>query len=385
MPLRALLRHLLLAALLTALLPAAPALAAADADPRILALEKLGRAQPFEAAKALDALLPEVPEHSAQRLELLTVQGLMLAAAAPPEAVEPTVARLDAWGRDPTAANAAAAAAAALLVRARSVARDGNLHSADLLMREAMARLPADTAGRARYRFVFVHGYILGRAGQLEPAVRLSHEALGLADAHGELWQQSEARTELANSYHAARQLERARSLSAEAIALAAKADDAVALGRAHNTAAIVLDALGDPPGERRSLEAAIASARRAGAQLDEVRYLANLADFFLKNGEYKTALATAERALPLARALKDRNSEMVALANIGLAHISLLHLEPGKRYVREAIAIDEGRGAVSGVADTLRELGTYLEKAGDAAGAVAAYHQHRLLATTLL
>jgi diguanylate cyclase (GGDEF)-like protein len=377
--------RLTLAIAFTALASVAFAQPAPDASERILALESLGRAQPFEAAKALEALLPGLPEQGAQRLELLTVQGLMLAVAAPPEAMERSAARLEAWGLDPNAANAGTAAAAALLVRARSMARDGNLQRADLLMREAMAKLPAGTTPRDRYRFVSVHGYILDRAGQLEQAVRLNHEALALADAHGAVWQQSESRTELAYSYYGAKQLERARTLSLEAITLAQKVDDPVALGRAHNTAGIVLDGLGDQPGELRSFEIAIASARRVGAKVDEVRYLANLADFFLKNGDYKTALANAERALPLARELKDPNSEMVALANIGLAHISLLHLELGKRYVREAIAIDEGRGSVTGVADTLRELGTYLEKAGDVTGAVAAYHQHRRLATTLL
>ena len=382
---RALLRHVTLAAALIGLAPLAAVHAADDAGARILALEKLGRAQPFEAAKALDALLPDAPAHSAQRLELLTVQGLMLAVAAPPEAIERTAAQLETWGREAGAANAPAAAAAALLVRARSVARDGNLQRADQMLREAMTMLPAGTAPLDRYRFVFAHGYILDHAGQLEPAVRMNHEALALADAHGQPWQQSEARSALAYSYYGAKQLERARTLSLEAIALAEKADDTVSLGRAHATAGIVLDGLGDQPGELRSFETAIALARRAGAKTDEIRSLANLADFFLKNGEYKTALANAERALPLARDLKDSNSEMVALANIGLAHISLQHLDIGKRYVREAIAIDQARGSVTGVSDTFRELGTYLEKAGDVSGAVAAYHQHRRLVTTVL
>lgn len=378
------------AALMLGLVPAGPALAQTagtptDATARILALEWQGRAQPFPAAAALEKLLPETPPQGAQRLELLTIEGLMLAAAAPPEAMEPIALRLEAWSRDPNAANASAAALAAVLVRARSLARDGSLQRADLMMRDAIAKLPAVTLPRDRLRFVSAHGYILNHVGQLEEAVRLNHAALELADANGEPWQQSEARTELAYAYYGAKQLERARALTLEALALAEKADDAVALGRAHNTAGIVLDGLGDQAGERRSFEAAIACARRVGAKADEIRYLANLSDFFLKNGDYKTALTHAQSALPLARELKDPNSEMVALANIGLAHISLSHLELGKRYVREAIAIDAGRGSVSGVADTWRELGTYLEKAGDLAGAVAAYHQHRRIATTLL
>ena len=385
--LRQLLAH---AALLLGLVQASAGLAqaaapTADATERILALERQGRAQPFRAADALEALLTETSPHGAQRLELLTVKGLMLATAAPPDAMEPTAARLEAWGRDPNTPNAGAAALAAVLVRARSLARDGSLQRADLMMRDAIAKLPATTLPRDRLRFIFAHGYILNHAGQLEEAVRLNHAALELADASGELWQQAEARTELAYAYYGAKQLERARALTLEALALGEKADDAVALGRAHNTAGIVLDGLGDQAGERRSFEAAIGYARRVGSKTDEIRYLANLADFFLKNGDYKTALAHAQSALPLARELKDRNSEMVARDNIGLAHISLSHLVLGKRYVRDAIAIDAERGSVSGVSDTWRELGIYLEKAGDLAGAVAAYHQHRSIATTLL
>jgi len=356
-----------------------------DTTARILALESLGRAQPHEAAKALEALQPVTPESSAQRLELLTVQGLVLAAAAPPEAMAATAARLEAWSRDPRAANANAAAAAALLVRARSTARDGNLQSADKMMDQAMARLPTDTTPRTRFRFLYAHGYILRQAGQLERAVRVDHEALAIADEHGKAWQQSEARTELAISYFGAKQIERARSLSLEAVTIAEKSKDPVALGRAHTAAGIVYDGLGDRQGQRRSFELALLNARSAGAKNDEVRYLANLADFFLQTGDYKTALATAERALPLARELKDVNSVEVALANIGLAHISMQHIDLGKRYVREAIAIDAARGSETSVADSWRELGSYLEKAGDMAGAVDAYHRHRQLLTTLL
>jgi diguanylate cyclase (GGDEF)-like protein len=109
------------------------------------------------------------------------------------------------------------------------------------------------------------------------------------------------------------------------------------------------------------------------------------MADFFLKTGDYDTALTHAERALPLARDLNDRSSETVALANIGLSHISLHHLELGKRYVHEAMAIDERRGSTTSVADMYRELGMYLEKAGDPSGAIGAYHTYRRMITGIL
>ncbi len=356
-----------------------------DTTQRILALESLGRARPGEAAEQLEQLRATTAEFSPQRLELLTVQGLMLAVASQAEAAERAAVQLDAWSSKPGAPLGAEAAAATLLVRARSTARSGNLQQADAMLQKAMNHLPATLSARDRWRFVTALGYIRNESGKLEDAVRLNHEALALADQQAEPWRQAEARSSLAYSYYNARQYERARALNNEALALATQAQDPVSLARAHNTAAIVLDGLGDVQGERRSFELAIDNARRAGAKIHEVQYLANLADFFLKNADYKTALAQAERALPLARELKDSSSETVALANIGLAHISLQHLDLGKRYVREAIAIDEKRGSVSGVSDLVRELGVYLEKAGDMAGAVAAYHQHRHLDAGIL
>jgi len=362
----------------------APARAAAEAStPAIVALESQGRVRPIEAAEALQQLLPLTPEHSPQRLELLTVQGLMLASKG--SNAERSAAQLDAWGREPNAPNGAAAAAAAVLVRAREMARDGNLQRADAMLQDAIARLPEATLPRNRYRFVAAHTFVKDESGKLEAAVRLGHEALALADKTDDTWRQSEARSVLAYSYGNAKQLERAHALVDEALALAEKPQDLASLIRAYNTSGIIQDGLGDTQGERRSFELALDYARRAGAKIDEVRLLANMADFFLKTGDYATALAYAERALPLARALKDTSSETVALANIGLSHISLHRIEFGKRYVHEAMAIDERRGSLTGVSETNRELGVYLERAGDLPGAVASYHEHRRLATGIL
>jgi diguanylate cyclase (GGDEF)-like protein len=363
----------------SATVPAQPAL---GTEARILALEDLGRAHPNAAAEQLDQLRLTTAEFSPQRLELLTVQGLMLAVSSQPDAAERAAVQLDAWA---AAHPKPEASAAALLVRARSLASSGNLQRADALMRDALTRLPGNGTPRERFRFVLAHAYITDRAGKLEDAVRLNHEALALADQLDEPWRRAEARSALAYSYFGAQQLERAHALTDEAIAIAEAAHDEVSLARAHNTTAIVLDALGDRQGERRSFELAIKYARHTGSKIDEALYLANLSDFFLKNGEYKTALAHAERALPLTRELKDVNSETVALMNIGLAHISMQHFDLGKRRVQEAIAIDERRGSVSGVSDSYSELGTYLEKAGDLPGALVAYHRFRTLSSGIL
>jgi len=132
-------------------------------------------------------------------------------------------------------------------------------------------------------------------------------------------------------------------------------------------------------------MRAAIDYAHAAGAKIDEALYLANLADSFLKNGEYAMALRYAQQALPLTRELKNLGGETVALANIGLAQIALHDVEAGKRNLRASIDIDERRGSITGIADSYGEMGEYLERAGDLRGAVEALHQHRALSDQVL
>jgi diguanylate cyclase (GGDEF)-like protein len=261
----------------------------------------------------------------------------------------------------------------------------GILQKADTLLSDALQRLPADHPPLMRLRLLTTQAQVKSDAGKLQDAIRIGHAALTLADQTVDAWRQSDLRSSLAYYYFQARQLDRALSLNAEALAIATRVQDYAALARAHNTQGILLDDKGDTEGERREMQTAIGYARRAGAKSFESLYLANLADVYLKSGEFKTALALSEQALPLTRELKDVSGETVALANIGLAHISMKNFELGKRYVAEAMAIDEKRGALASVSATLKELGMYLEKAGDLAGAVKAYHRHRQLDDEIL
>ncbi|WP_280153320.1 GGDEF domain-containing protein [Piscinibacter sp. XHJ-5] len=388
MPLRALLVAVCLAcagqceAAATAASAASASAPAATLRARIAELEHEGDSRPRQAADALATLLLDTVPFGDERLEGLVVRGLLLASASEPEAADQVAQSLEEWART---RDSNAAAAAALLVRARALAQRGNLQKADALLSEAMARLPVGATPLMRLRYLQAHAKIKDDSGKLEDAARLLHEALTLADQVGAAWLRAEVRASLAYVFFEAKQLERANHLNAEALEIASRAQDFTAMGRVHNVQGILLDASGDTEGERREMQAAIGYARRGGAKSDESLYLANLADFYLKSGQYRTALTLSEQVLPLARELKDVGGETVALANIGLAHISMNKLELGKRYVDEAIQIDERRGSSTGVSATLAELGHYLEKAGDIAGAVTALHRHRQIADEIL
>ncbi len=379
---RACLFGLGLLATTTALQASAAAPAVDSLAQRVLALERDGRARPRECAAELAALLATGQGDAASRLDALMVQGWLLASVPDKDAAEAVAHRLDApavKGTRPLAG------AAALWVRARLAEQTGDLRGAGTLIDDAMARLPADAAPMTRLRFVAAQAHIRNGASRLEDAIRHDHEALKLADSLGLAWRQAEVRNDLAYSYFQARQLEPAHRLNREAMDIAMRDGDPMTLAHVSTVKGIILDALGDTTGERHSLQDALDYARQAGARIDEALYLANLADFYLKRGDYATALRYAQQALPLTRALKNLGGETVALANIGLAQIAMRDIESGKRHVRASIDIDERRGSVTGVSDSYAEMGQYLERAGDHRGAIDALHQHRALSDQIL
>ena len=342
---------------------------------QLLELERGGRAQPQPCAARLAVLAEQAQADPALRIEALQLQGWLLAGLSDAAGVDTVAQQLE----------RSDAPAAALLVRARLAENTGETTRAESLIGQAQQRMPADASPLNRLRFASAQSHILNSASRLEEAIRIDHQALKLADALAEPWRQAEVRNDLAYSYYQAGQLEQARRLTDEALAHALQAGDGVTLAHVYTVRGIVLDALGDKRAEQDALQAALDHARRAGAKYEESLYLANLADHYLKRGDYATALRHAKAALPLTRELKNLGGETVALANIGLAQIALQDVEAGKRNLLASIAIDERRGSITGVADSYAEMGQYLERAGDAKGAIAAWHRHRALSGQLL
>jgi len=111
----------------------------------------------------------------------------------------------------------------------------------------------------------------------------------------------------------------------------------------------------------------------------------ANLADYYLRSGNFAQALALGQEALPLARAARSLNAEIVARHNIGLAKIAMNRVAEGRADVRAAITLDEQQGTIAYAADGWQELGQYLERAGDFSGAIEAHHEYRRLIEQVL
>jgi len=367
-------------ALVTSLLMAQPlaahaatATTAEAIDAQIEALADEGRARPLESARALLALASE--PGSVRRREAMFARGVLLAAARQLDAAETIAREFDQWDEerpDPIVR------ASAMLLRVRIALRRGDSKTAEPLAVQSLALLPPDAPVLVKFRHVRQLAELRNDALRVDDALRLWHDALKLANESGRAARRVDALSHLAFAYHAAGQAERARRFSDESISVAEGANDWMSIANAYNTRAILYDAAGDMAGERRALQNAIDNARRAGAKAEESLFSANMSNFFLMTNEPKTAIAYAERALPLARQVGDTEGEVVALSNMGLGYIALRQIDTGKRWVNEALAIEQQRGMLASVADGNRELGAALERAGDAAGAVAALHAYR-------
>jgi diguanylate cyclase (GGDEF)-like protein len=373
------------AGLALALLVAAAALNAGATEDtsvyaRIARFEHQGMARPAEAAAALGALAKQLPAADPALVEALAVQGWLLASANDAAAAEQVAAQIDHLGASRPAQGPAAAVAAGL-VRARVQMLGGSLGRADRLLGDALQRLPKAGDDLMRLRLAAALARVKEDAGHAEEGVRHYLRAVELADQLGHPWRRADMRRQLAWITAQLDQTERAVVLNQEALRIARQDDDQMLLSTIMNTEGFIQGKVGNKEAELRAMLAAIEHAEAARAPRQHALMLANLADYYLREGEFAVANAYAERALPLAREMKDVDVELVALANRGLARVSMRQFDTGKRDLEAAFAIDERRGSLSGMALTLEETGRYLERAGDLRGALDAYLRYRPLA----
>jgi diguanylate cyclase (GGDEF)-like protein len=111
---------------------------------------------------------------------------------------------------------------------------------------------------------------------------------------------------------------------------------------------------------------------------------LVNLADCSLKLRDYRAALSYAQQALEQARRLDDGSLMATARLNIGQAYLAMGRLAEGKHSIEQGMAWYEKSGHKPDLQMVLAEYGDALERAGDYAGALSAYHRERALSNEL-
>ncbi|MCE4553727.1 GGDEF domain-containing protein [Pelomonas sp. P8] len=363
----------------------APA-AATQADPGLATeldrIERAARAKPAEYELTLRRRAEALPRDSADRLDVLALRGLLAAQAGDRPLSEELARQLRNW---PAGAQRAEAAVAAAYVTGEYQRGRGNLREA----RKHLAAVDAEqlaAAGRIhRWRYHLLLATTSGDAGELDAALTEGHNALRLAQQIGQPWRVALSYSGLAFTTLRADTPARARQIVAQALTEALKDPDPMTLNQVHTMRGIVHADDSDAGITLQAYADALDQAAQAGADSVRALGLANFADHHLRQGHPARALELAEQALPLAQATRNVNAEIVARSNIGLAKIALGRLAEGSAEARASIVMDEQQGAIAYASDEWKELAGYLERAGDLAGAVGAWREHRRLADTVL
>lgn len=364
---------------------AGAAWAAAEPD-AIERLESDSRAKPDVIADELDKLLAGGPIEGMARVDAENLLGSLRAYLHQPAAAEAIAHRLTVDGSPaynkvpPEQLNAAA-----VCIRARiAMNNGGSLIRADTQLSEVDNAIRAISASRVRMRCLSAAAGIKQRIGRIDEAVRLSQEVIRLADDSGVAWRRSTYRSSLAYTLYRGGQLEHATRVNDEAKKIAAEAQDWMSMTEAMTTDSILLTDNGHPTEELAALNGAIEYARKAGAAREEALGLANLSDYYLHAGDYHRAYEIAQRAAPLAHALQDVSTENLAYLNSGLALISMKRKDEGLAMIKPLLEYDRAANDIADLAESVRDVATYLERAGYLAEAYAYYQQLRGLSNEL-
>ncbi|MEK8031389.1 GGDEF domain-containing protein [Ideonella sp. DXS29W] len=356
---------------------------AADAVER---LEHESRSKPDAVADELERLLSAGPIEGVARLDAENLLGLLRATLHQPSAAEAVIERMTqagspAYSKLPTEQVQAAATCIRIDI---ALSNGGSLTRADAQWSEIEHTLRAIPSVRVHMRCLSTAAAVKQRIGRIDEAVRLSQEAIRLADESGAAWRRSAYRSSLAYTLYRGAQLEHAGRINDEAKKIAAESHDWMSMFEAMTTESILLTDSGRPAEELAALNGAIEYARKAGAPREEALGLANLSDYYLHAGEYPRAYEIAQRAIPLLRDLHDVTTENLAHMNSGLALIAMKRKDEGMALIRPLLEYDRAANDIASLAESTRDVATYLERAGYLAEAYAAYQQLRGLSDEL-
>lgn len=247
---------------------------------------------------------------------------------------------------------------------------------------ERLANTTGDMA--LRVQATVSSGQSFAEEGDFPAALAKLQAAVALARQHAEPIPLVSALNSLANLYGQMKEYERGFEALEEASSVAAKTNSPGRMASLKNTEYGLAIETDQPQRGLKALLAALALERQIGAHSMVATSLVNLSDSYLKQHDYAKALSYANQAIAAAQRTNNHATEATARVNIGEAYLGMGSIAEGKRSFEAGLAYYEQSGDKPQLQALMLEYGAALERVGDMAGAVVAYHRERGLSKEL-
>ncbi|MDB5948922.1 MAG: hypothetical protein JWR65_777, partial [Massilia sp.] len=247
---------------------------------------------------------------------------------------------------------------------------------------EKLAHTTGDMALRISATITAGNSY--AEEGNFPQALTKLQEAAALARQYAHPIQTVMALNALAQLYTTMKQYDKGFEALAEALPAAALTNSPGRIATLKTTEYALAIETDQPKRALKVLLEELALERRIGADAMIATALVNLSDSYLQQRDYRNTLDYANQAIAAALPLHDDVTEATARVNIGQAYLGMGRIAEGKRSFEAGLAVYEKMGDKPQLQVVMMEYGLALERAGDMAGAVDAYHRERKLSSEL-
>jgi len=349
---------------------------------RLAAIQETTRTNPQRALPMLDKLAPQL-DHAAsgERADFLSLSCIAHHRLGQHDRALPLCDQALALGRQ---AGDRDAVARALLAKAYSLFGMNRMAQSHQLVWEAEKIAASSQDKGLRVRTLISSGESFAEDGNFPTALTRIQAAATLARQSDSPLLPVISLNALAYLYNQMREHAKAFEALDEAYRAAEMLDSPGRMAILKTTEYGIAVDSGDVQRGLKALRAALALARRIGADPMIATALVNLSDCSLKLHDYRNALSYAEQALAQAQRMHDERLLATARMNIGQVYLAMGRLAEGKARIEEGMAWFEKSGHKPDLQASLAEYGDALERAGDYAAALSAYHRERKLSNEL-
>jgi diguanylate cyclase (GGDEF)-like protein len=247
---------------------------------------------------------------------------------------------------------------------------------------ERLASATDDTT--LRVSVTITSGESRAEEGNFPAALVKLQAAVDMARQSGSPLLLSAALNSLARLYDNMKEYEKGFDALDESLAVAKTLQSPGRLAVAKNTEYILAIDANQPQRARAALLEGLAIEQKFGAQRMIGKTLVNLSDSYLQDHDYPRTLVFAHQAITAAKVSNDVGIEAVARVNIGQALIGMGRLAEGKKSFDAGMTYYEKANNKPDMQALMLDYGHALERAGDLAGAIAAYHREREISNEL-